>query len=69
MHLLMYMKVRNLEGIAWSSVYSKYLNLIKKNNKLAFYAEKSSEDTFIIKKIKTIEEWMNDRNLNNIIKI
>jgi len=58
-----------LEGIAWSSVYSKYLNLIKKNNKLAFYAEKSSEDTFIIKKIKTIEEWMNDRNLNNIFKI
>lgn len=58
-----------LEGIAWSSVYSKYIDLIKKNNKLAFYAEKSSEDTFVIKKIKTIEEWINDRSLTNIVNI
>lgn len=58
-----------LEGIAWSSVYSKYLDLIKKNNKLAFYAEKSNEDTFIIKKIKTINDWIDDRKLNNIIHI
>jgi DNA polymerase-3 subunit alpha len=58
-----------LEGIAWSSVYSKFIDLIKKNNKLAFYSEKSSEDTFIIKKIKTIDEWIKDRNLESIIKL
>lgn len=58
-----------LEGIAWSSVYSKHIDLIKKNNKLAFYSEKSTKDTFIIKKIKTINEWINDRKLNNIINI
>jgi len=58
-----------LEGIAWSSVYSKYIDLIKKNNKLAFYSEKSSDDNFIIKKIKTINEWINDRKLHNVINI
>jgi len=58
-----------LEGIAWSSIYSKYIDFIKKNNKLAFYAEKSNEDTFIIKKIKTIEDWIDDRKLNNIISM
>jgi DNA polymerase-3 subunit alpha len=58
-----------LEGIAWSSVYSKYIEMIKKNNKLAFYAEKSNDDTFIIKKIKTIEEWIIDRKLSDKIKI
>lgn len=52
-----------LEGIAWASVYSKFINLIKKNNKLAFYSEKSSDNTFIIKKIKTIEEWLDDRKI------
>ncbi len=58
-----------LEGIAWSSVYSKYIDFIKKNNKLAFYSEKSSDDTFIIKKIKTIDEWINDRKLKNVISL
>lgn len=58
-----------LEGIAWSSVYSKYIHLIKKNNKLAFYAEKQNEDTFIIKKIKTIEDWINDRKLHDVVDI
>ena len=56
-----------LEGLAWSSVYSKYLPLIKKGNKLAFYGEKSTDETFIVKKIKTIQEWIDDRNLNNEI--
>jgi len=58
-----------LEGIAWSSVYSKFLHLIKKGNKLAFYAEKSKEDSFIIKKIKTIEEWIEDRQLQDVVKL
>jgi DNA polymerase-3 subunit alpha len=58
-----------LEGIAWSSIYTKYIDLIKKNNKLAFYSEKSSNDTFIIKKIKTVKEWIEDRKLNNVINI
>jgi DNA polymerase-3 subunit alpha len=58
-----------LEGIAWSSIYSKYIDLIKKNNKLAFYSEKAGEDTFIIKKIKTIEEWIKDRELENVINL
>jgi DNA polymerase-3 subunit alpha len=58
-----------LEGIAWSSVYSKFIDLIKKNNKLAFYSEKSSENTFIIKKIKTIDEWIKDRNLESTVKL
>jgi len=58
-----------LEGIAWPSVYSKYIDFIKKNNKLAFYSEKSSDDTFIIKKIKTIDEWINDRKLKNVISL
>lgn len=58
-----------LEGIAWSSVYSKYIDMIKKNNKLAFYSEKSSGETFIIKKIKTINEWIEDRELNGMLTI
>ena len=58
-----------LEGIAWNSVYSKFLPLIKKGTKLAFYGEKSGDETFIIKKIKTIQEWINDRQLNNEIKL
>lgn len=58
-----------LEGVAWSSVYSKYLDLIKKDNKLAFYAEKSGKDMFIIKKIKTIEEWIADRKLNDVVNL
>lgn len=52
-----------IEGIVWSSVYSKFINLIKKDNKLAFYAERSNENTFIVKKIKPIEEWIRDRKL------
>jgi DNA polymerase-3 subunit alpha len=58
-----------LEGIAWSSVYSKFIDLIKKNNKVALYSEKSSENTFIIKKIKTIDEWIKDRNLESTVKL
>lgn len=58
-----------LEGIAWSSVYSKFIDLIKKNNKLVFYSEKSSNDTFIIKKIKTIDEWIKDRKLTTVVNI
>jgi DNA polymerase-3 subunit alpha len=58
-----------LEGIAWATVYSKYIDLIKKGNKLAFYSERSSDDTFIIKKIKTIEEWISDRKLNDVVNI
>ena len=52
-----------LEGIAWSSVYSKHIDFVKKGNKLAFYSEKSNDNTFIIKKIKNVEEWLQDREL------
>ena len=55
-----------LEGICWSSNYTKYMNDIKKGNKLAFYGEKSGNETFIIKKIKTIDQWIEDRELEVI---
>lgn len=52
-----------LEGLCWNSVYTKYLDYIKKSEKLVFYGEKNSDDTFIILKIKTIDDWINDRRL------
>lgn len=57
-----------LEGIAWNQIYNKYIDVIKKGNKLAFYGEKSGDESFIIKKIKGVDEWIQDRKLGNDIK-
>ena len=58
-----------LEGLAWNSVYTRYIDLIKKGNKLAFYGTKNTDETFIVRKIKTIEQWIEDRNLETKIKL
>ena len=51
-----------LEGIAWSSSYSKYQSYIKKGNHIAILGTKK-EDKLIIGEIKDIEKWLKDVNL------
>ena len=64
-YLDLYTSVGIIEGIIWSSSYSKYQNLIKKGNHVSLLGTKS-EDKLIIGKIKTIEQWLLDVKLKNI---
>lgn len=58
-----------LEGLCWNSVYVKHMDLISKGNKLAFYGAKSTDETFIVKKIKTIDAWLEDRDLGEVVNL
>lgn len=58
-----------IEGLCWNSVYVKHMDLISKGNKLAFYGTKSTDETFIVRKIKTIDEWLRDRELEKVVNL
>ena len=61
-YLNLYSSSGILEGIAWSSSYSKYQSYIKKGNHIAILGTKK-EDKLIIGEIKDIEKWLKDVNL------
>lgn len=47
-----------IEAICFSSQYDKFLNLIAKGQKVAVYGEKSTESTFVVKNIETLDNWV-----------
>lgn len=61
-YLDLYSSTGILEGIAWSSCYSKYQSYIKKGKHIAILGTKK-EDKLIINDIKDIDKWMQDVNL------
>lgn len=52
-----------IEGLCFATNYERFTDLIAKGNKVAVFGEKSSEDTFIVNNIETIDNWINRTNL------
>lgn len=46
------------EGVCFASTYEKFINLIEKGRKLAIFGVKSNADTFVVKNIETIDNWL-----------
>lgn len=51
------------EGVCFASTYEKFINLIEKGQKLAIFGVKSNSDTFVVKNIETIENWLDRSNI------
>ena len=47
-----------IEGVCFSTAYNNFSELISKGNKIAVFGEKTGEDTFIVKNIETIDNWV-----------
>lgn len=60
-YITMYSAIGIIEITCWSSQYSKYQDIIKKNNKLAILCEKKDGKAFV-SKIKNYERWLQDIN-------
>lgn len=52
-----------IEGICFATAYEKFLNLIEKGQKLAIFGEKNNVDTFVVKNIETIDNWLYRSNI------
>lgn len=53
-----------IEGIVFATAYERYINLINKNEKIAVFGERSSDDTFVLKSMETIDDWIDRCNIN-----
>jgi DNA polymerase-3 subunit alpha len=52
-----------IEGVCFATVYDKFINIIEKGKKVAIFGERSGEDTFVVKNIETIEDWLRRSNI------
>lgn len=52
-----------VEAICFSSQYDKFINLISKGLKVAVFGEKSTDSTFIMKNIETLDNWLERSNI------
>lgn len=52
-----------IEGVCFATVYNQFIDLIAKGNKVAIFGERSGEDTFVVKNIETIDNWLERSNI------
>ena len=52
-----------IEAICFSTQYNEFLELIAKGNKVAVFGEKSTESTFVVKNIETLDNWILRSNI------
>lgn len=53
-----------IDVICWHSQYKEYQDLLKRGNQLALLCKKK-DDKAICQSIKTYQQWLKDRNINN----
>ena len=52
-----------IEAVCFATQYNNFLDLIAKGNKVAVFGEKSTESTFVVKNIETMDNWVRRSNI------
>lgn len=54
-----------IEGVCFSSTYDKYMNIIAKGERVAIFGERSTDTTFVVRDIETIDNWLRRCNISS----
>jgi len=52
-----------IEGVCFASTYERFINIIAKGQKVAVFGVKQSDNTFIVKNIETLDNWLARSNI------